>query len=115
MEEQYFCAQTLRTKVQRDFDELPPGAAEGLRDSLVSLLLRFSRGAPPVRTQLCLALASLPPHVPMHGWGEGGVVQWLVQRLTQVVSPSSMQNNPTCCLVLRVCFCLVQPPSRAHS
>jgi len=83
MEAQYFCAQTLRTKVQRDFEELPADAADGLRTSLVTLLLRFSRGAPPVRTQLCLALAAIPPHMPGGSWGDGGVIPWLAQRLGQ--------------------------------
>ncbi|EFJ48285.1 hypothetical protein VOLCADRAFT_48218, partial [Volvox carteri f. nagariensis] len=64
MEAQYFCAQTLRTKVQRDFEELPSDAVDSLRDSLLQLLIRFSKGAPPVRTQLCLALAALAVHVP---------------------------------------------------
>jgi len=83
MEAQYFCAQTLRTKVQRDFEELPAGAAESLRDSLVSLILRFSSGASPVRTQLCLALAAIPPHMPATSWGPGGLTHWLAERLTQ--------------------------------
>lgn len=77
MEAQHFCAQTLKTKVtmrarrsmrrdaarqapqpppanrvsqvQRDFDELPSDAVAQLRESLLSLIVKFSRGAPPVR------------------------------------------------------------------
>lgn len=56
LEAQYFCAQTLRTKIQRDFEELPPGAANQLRKSLVSLLGRYQGGPPAVRAQLALAL-----------------------------------------------------------
>ncbi|GFH21693.1 predicted protein, partial [Haematococcus lacustris] len=42
VEAQYFCAQTLRTKVQRDFEELPLDSVPGLRESLVSLLLKHA-------------------------------------------------------------------------
>ncbi|XP_021887259.1 transportin MOS14-like isoform X2 [Carica papaya] len=48
-----FCSQTLRSKVQRDFEELPPGAFHKLRDSLNALLKKFHRGPPKVRTQHC--------------------------------------------------------------
>jgi transportin-3 len=43
MEAQYFCAQTLRTKVQRDFEELPDAAVDNLRESLVQLLIRYCK------------------------------------------------------------------------
>lgn len=81
MEAQYFCAQTLRTKVQRDFEELPPSAAVGLRDSLLGLLVRHAKGAAPVRTQLSLAVTALAAHLPASEWGPGGVLAWLAQRL----------------------------------
>lgn len=78
----YFCSQTLRTKVQRDFDELPPNATDSLRDSLLALVIRFRNGPPAVRTQLCLALAGLAAHAPSSKWGEGhGVIQWLANEL----------------------------------
>jgi len=54
----------------------------------VQLLLRFARGAPPVRTQLCLALAALPQHMPAASWGQGGIIQWLARHLTQGQSGS---------------------------
>ncbi|GLC47401.1 hypothetical protein PLESTB_001959900 [Pleodorina starrii] len=82
MEAQYFCAQTLRTKVQRDFEELPPDAVDSLRESLLQLLIRFSKGAPPVRTQLCLGLAALAVHVPSERWGDGGVVRWFALKFS---------------------------------
>ena len=82
LEASYIAAQTLRTKVQRDFEELPPGAALSLRDSLVSLLLKYAKGQAPVRIQLCLALSALATHLPSDQWGEGGVVAWLAQRLS---------------------------------
>ncbi|KAI7846036.1 hypothetical protein COHA_000403 [Chlorella ohadii] len=87
MEAHYFCAQTLRTKVQRDFEELPAGAALSLRDSLVSLLVKHCQvwgavmGNAAVRTQLCLAIAALAAHLPAVQWGQQGVVGWLAQRL----------------------------------
>lgn len=59
-------------QVQRDFEELPEEAIPQLRDSLFNLLVRSSKGAPPVRTQLCLALAAMAAHLPAAGWGEGG-------------------------------------------
>uniref|UniRef100_A0A7S0WIF6 Importin N-terminal domain-containing protein n=1 Tax=Chlamydomonas leiostraca TaxID=1034604 RepID=A0A7S0WIF6_9CHLO len=81
MEAQYFCAQTLRTKVARDFEELPDSAVNSLRDSLMVLLLKYAKGAPPVRTQLCLALTALTVHVPADKWGDGGPVAWFASRL----------------------------------
>ena len=106
MEAQYFCAQTLRTKVhaqrtlplvplsgtlwvelfwcsqvQRDFEELPAQAADALRASLLDLLIRFATGATAVRTQLCLAIAAMAAHIPSKQWGQGGVVMWLAENL----------------------------------
>jgi transportin-3 len=81
LEAQYFAAQTLRTKAQRDLEELPPEAVPALRDSLVALLLRPAAAAAPVRTQLCLALAALAVHLPAPAWGGGGAVGWLAARL----------------------------------
>ncbi|GJP44351.1 hypothetical protein CLOM_g3730 [Closterium sp. NIES-68] len=81
MEVRYFCAQTLRTKVQRDFEELPPGSTASLRASLLELLAKFRNGPAAVRTQLCLAIAALAAHTAAGEWGEGGVVYWLRQQL----------------------------------
>ncbi|CAL5426266.1 unnamed protein product [Camellia sinensis] len=41
-----FCSQTLRSKVQRDFEELPSEAFRPLRDLLNSLLKTFHKGPP---------------------------------------------------------------------
>ncbi|KAG1678979.1 hypothetical protein FOA52_013042 [Chlamydomonas sp. UWO 241] len=84
LEAQYFCAQTLRTKVQRDFEELPPNTMDSLRNSLLALLIKHSSGKPPVRTQLCLALAAVCVHVPAALWGEGGALQWFGSKLAAV-------------------------------
>lgn len=79
---QQFCAQTLKTKVQRDFEELPPEAVPALRDSLLALLVKSAASrAAAVRTQLALALAALAAHSPAASWGEGGALQWLAERL----------------------------------
>nr|VDC95695.1 unnamed protein product [Brassica oleracea] len=72
-----FCSQTLRSKVQRDFEELPPGAFQKLRESLTTLLKKFHKGPPKVRTQISIAVAALAVHVPAADWGDGGIVSWL--------------------------------------
>eukprot|EP00850_Spirogloea_muscicola_P002208 SM000008S22297 [mRNA] locus=s8:929494:937857:+ [translate_table: standard] len=85
LEVQYFCAQTLRTKIQRDFEELPPGAPVSLRDSLLALLSKFLYlgGPAAVRTQLCLAIAAVAAHLPQEKWGpSGGIVTWLGDQLS---------------------------------
>ncbi|KAL0856429.1 hypothetical protein Bca101_061582 [Brassica carinata] len=56
-----FCSQTLRSKVQRDFEELPPGAFQKLRESLT----------------ISIAVAALAVHVPAADWGDSGIVSWL--------------------------------------
>lgn len=72
-----FCSQTLRIKVQRDFEELPSEAFRSLRVSLTTLLKSFHDGPPKVRTQVSLAVAALAVHVPVEEWGNGGVVNWI--------------------------------------
>ncbi|XVF54218.1 hypothetical protein PTKIN_Ptkin05aG0162800 [Pterospermum kingtungense] len=72
-----FCSQTLRSKVQRDFEELPSEAFRQLRDSLNNLLKKFHKGPPIVRTQISIAVAALAVHVPAEDWGDGGIVNWL--------------------------------------
>ncbi|KAK3031757.1 hypothetical protein RJ639_036637 [Escallonia herrerae] len=72
-----FCSQTLRSKVQRYFEELPSEAFRPLRDSLNTLLKTFHKGPPKVRTQISLAIAALAVHVPAEDWGDGGIVNWL--------------------------------------
>lgn len=90
MDVQYFCAQTLRTKVQRDFEELPSDAVISLRESLITLLFRFSKGAPPVRTQLCLAVAAMAAHLPSQHWDGSGIIRWLLQRCQSVTQDVAM-------------------------
>ncbi|KAK3157782.1 hypothetical protein QOZ80_2AG0127920 [Eleusine coracana subsp. coracana] len=76
-----FCSQTLRSKVQRDFEELPSEAFRPLQDSLYVLLKKFNKGPPKVRTQICIAIAALAVHVPVEDWGAGGIVNWLIDEM----------------------------------
>lgn len=62
----YFAAQTIRTKIWNDFEQLPEQAHASLRDSLLSHLAQRAEGAHHILTQLCLALACLA--VRMASW-----------------------------------------------
>ncbi|KAI0229583.1 Transportin-3 [Lamellibrachia satsuma] len=56
----YFAAQTMRTKIQYAFHELPATSHQSLRDSLLNHATKISEETPPViETQLCLAVADL--------------------------------------------------------
>ncbi|KAM7272707.1 hypothetical protein ACFE04_027370 [Oxalis oulophora] len=76
-----FCSQTLRSKVQRDFEELPGHAFRSLQVSLNTLLIKFHMGPPKVRTQISIAVAALAVHVPSEEWGDGGIVHWLGEKM----------------------------------
>lgn len=76
-----FCSQTLKTKIQRDFEELPPAAFVSLRDSLKNLLKKFCKGPSKVRMQICVAMSALAVHVSSQDWGGGGVLNWLRDEL----------------------------------
>lgn len=77
LETRIFCSQTLKTKVQRDFEELPPAAFFSLRDSLKNLLEKFSEGPSKVRMEICIAMSALAVHVPAQEWEGGGILDWL--------------------------------------
>ncbi|KAL3266215.1 hypothetical protein HHI36_010397 [Cryptolaemus montrouzieri] len=56
----YFAAQTMRSKIQNNFHELPQEAHSSLRDSLVEHISQINESTSAVIvTQLCLALADL--------------------------------------------------------
>ena len=98
----FFCAQTLVFKVdqstdrlpmslsfpyspwqiQQDFEELPMDEVPRLRDSLVTLLVKFSReeGMEVVRKQLALAIAAFCAHVPSSFWAPSRCVPWMAER-----------------------------------
>ncbi|CCG80943.2 Uncharacterized protein C11G11.07 [Taphrina deformans PYCC 5710] len=59
IEAKLFAAQTLKTKIQYDFHQLPPEALGSLRDSLVGLVHRYAGGPRPILIALCVALATL--------------------------------------------------------
>lgn len=60
MESCYFAAQTMRSKIQYAFHELPANVHESLRDSLLEHAGKVTADtAPAIVTQLCLALADL--------------------------------------------------------
>ncbi|KAK9805956.1 hypothetical protein WJX73_008237 [Symbiochloris irregularis] len=79
---QFYCAQTLRFKVQRDFEELPEPAVANLRSSLADLLLRYYKGPSAVRTQLALAIAGMAAHAPADSWEGGGPLPWFASRIS---------------------------------
>ncbi|XP_065647772.1 transportin-3 isoform X2 [Hydra vulgaris] len=55
----YFAAQTMKTKIQYHFAELPKQQHLALRDSLIEHLLQYSLASHATLTQLCLALANM--------------------------------------------------------
>lgn len=60
LESCYFAAQTMRTKIQQSFHELPPEVYDSLRDSLLDHLSQTNEATNTVIvTQLSLALAHL--------------------------------------------------------
>lgn len=77
--EHIFAAQTMRTKIQYDWAELPAEAHASLRQSLLAHVLRFGQGPQPVLTQLCLAVGVLALH--MEEWHQT-VVNDLIASLT---------------------------------
>ncbi|KAG8222278.1 hypothetical protein J437_LFUL003259 [Ladona fulva] len=60
LESCYFAAQTMRTKIQLSFHELPPESHISLRDSLIEHISQVNEQTNTIIvTQLCLALADL--------------------------------------------------------
>ncbi|KAK5445198.1 Nuclear import receptor [Exophiala xenobiotica] len=59
VEARLFAATTLKGKIIYDLHQLPSEALTPLRDSLLSLLQLYLGGPRPIRTQLCICLASL--------------------------------------------------------
>lgn len=56
----FFAAQTIRTKIQHNFHELPANSHESLRDSLIEHLDKLSEtNHYSVQTQICIALSDL--------------------------------------------------------
>lgn len=74
-----FAAQTMRTKIVYDWNDLPAEAHTSLRQSLLDHVVRFGQGPQPVLTQLCLAVGVLA--LRMDSWPT--VVNDLISSLTQ--------------------------------
>lgn len=65
LESCYFAAQTMRSKIQKSFHELPSEAHISLRDSLLNHISQINEGTNTVIVvQLCLALADLALQMP---------------------------------------------------
>jgi len=63
-ESTYFAAQTMKSKIQLQFAELPIQNHLHLRDSLITHLTQYSLASHAVITQLCLAVADLAVQSP---------------------------------------------------
>ncbi|KAI5293358.1 Nuclear import receptor [Ascosphaera acerosa] len=59
VEAKLFAATTLKGKIIYDLDQLPPDEVVALRDSILAMLVAFGKSLKPIRTQLCICLASL--------------------------------------------------------
>ncbi|KAI9751319.1 MAG: Nuclear import receptor [Lichina confinis] len=64
LEAKLFAATTLKGKILYDFEQVPRESLPALRDSLLSLLSLYGSGPRPIRTQLCVSLASLAIQMP---------------------------------------------------
>lgn len=58
--------QTNHRQITYDLHQLPESALAPLRDSLLDLLQKYMTGARPIRTQLCICIASLA--IQMTSW-----------------------------------------------
>lgn len=67
-------------QVQKDFEELPLEAALSLRDSVIKLVCEHNR-AKTVRTQLCLAMASIAVFLEASHFGNEGIIVWMYTKL----------------------------------
>eukprot|EP00929_Paragymnodinium_shiwhaense_P119500 TRINITY_DN91410_c0_g1_i1.p1 TRINITY_DN91410_c0_g1~~TRINITY_DN91410_c0_g1_i1.p1 ORF type:complete len:963 (+),score=250.38 TRINITY_DN91410_c0_g1_i1:149-3037(+) len=91
-----FAAQTMRSKVQFDFDELPVESYGGLRDSLLGHVERFQGSAPDHATHTALSVTIADLAIQMDAAWPNAVGD-LFTRWSQ-----SAENYPTLLEVLRV-------------
>ncbi|GAA5857671.1 hypothetical protein JCM8547_004324 [Rhodosporidiobolus lusitaniae] len=68
VEPKLFAAQTFRTKVTYDFDQLPEPQLLPLRDSLLTALRNFASGPRVILTQICIALADIALQLTAQQW-----------------------------------------------
>jgi len=88
----YFAAQTLRTKILRDFEELEHDVGRTLPESIMGILSLRASGTTAVRTQLCLAIAALALHIPAAEWEGGDLIHWIGIRMASSQVNDSMQH-----------------------
>ncbi|CAL1144993.1 unnamed protein product [Cladocopium goreaui] len=95
MQFRFFAAQTIRTKVQFDFYELPADSYGSLRDSMLNHIDRFRANEhQPIHTMLAIALADLAIQMD-HAWPNA--VETMFQRFGQ-----SPESYPTLLEVVRM-------------
>ncbi|GAA5861972.1 hypothetical protein JCM1840_006893 [Sporobolomyces johnsonii] len=70
VEPKLFAAQTFRTKISYDLEQLPPAQLLPLRDSLLTALRNFASGPRVILTQLCIALADLALQLTAEQWDD---------------------------------------------
>ncbi|GAA5966217.1 hypothetical protein JCM21900_003336 [Sporobolomyces salmonicolor] len=70
VEPKLFAAQTFRTKISYDLEQLPPVQLLPLRDSLLTALRNFASGPRVILTQLCIALADLALQLTAEQWDD---------------------------------------------
>ena len=68
LESRLFAAQTFRSKITFDLEQLPQDSYPGLRDMLLHALAMYAEGPRVIQTQLCLALAALALQVDSTVW-----------------------------------------------
>ena len=78
LESRLFSAQTFRSKVTFDLEQLEGASQEQLRDTLLHALDMYASGPRVIQTQLCLALAALALQMPESRWG--AVIPQMIER-----------------------------------
>ncbi|KAN0063147.1 Nuclear import receptor [Thecaphora frezii] len=68
VEPRLFAAQTFRTKITFDMDQVPPSARAQLRDTLLHALTLYTSGPRVIQTQISLSLSALALQMPESDW-----------------------------------------------
>ncbi|EPQ28739.1 uncharacterized protein PFL1_03542 [Pseudozyma flocculosa PF-1] len=68
VEPRLFAAQTFRTKITFDMDQVPPPARVQLRDTLLHALTLYTSGPRVIQTQISLSLSALALQMPESDW-----------------------------------------------
>jgi len=100
-ESTYFAAQTMKTKIQSHFAELPMEQHLALRNSLIEHLLQYSLASHATLTQLCLALADLAIQCPQWTTPVNDLVQKFSTKLEHfsilleilMIMPEELENE----------------------